>query len=75
MDIEQALDFAMIKAGVSALKEKQKECIVKFVEGHDVFASLPTGYGKSLIYGLLPDTFNKIKGMYNLSQCYIMLRE
>ena len=31
---------------------------MKFVEGQDVFASLPTGYGKSIIYELLPETFN-----------------
>ena len=51
----------MRKAGVTALKEKQRECITRFVEGNDVFASLPTGYGKSLIYGLLPDVFNYVR--------------
>lgn len=55
------LNLLMRKAGVSVLKEKQKECIVRFLEGHDVFGSLPTGYGKSLIYGLLPDIFNRIR--------------
>ncbi len=35
---------------------------LKFIDGNDVFASLPTGYGKSLIYGLLPETFNEIRG-------------
>ena len=34
----------------------------KFVEGIDIFASLPTGYGRSLIYAFLPDIFN-ITGM------------
>ena len=60
----EAIAFAMEKAGISTLKDKQRECILKFIEGHDVFASLPTGYGKSLIYGLLPDIFNFIRGMY-----------
>ena len=36
------------------LKDKQVEAIETFVNGSDVFVALPTGYGKSLIYGLLP---------------------
>ena len=60
--MDGAIEFAMRKAGVTELKEKQKECMVRFLEGHDVFGSLPTGYGKSLIYGLLPDIFNRIRG-------------
>ncbi len=56
--IEVAIALAMEKASISMLKEKQKECIVKFVEGNDIFASLPTFYGKSIIYGLLPETLD-----------------
>ena len=37
-----------------ALKDKQIEAISSFVQGHDTFVSLPTGYGKSMIYALLP---------------------
>ena len=47
--MESPIEFAMMKAGVAELKEKQKECLVRFLEGHDVFGSLPTGNGKSLI--------------------------
>ena len=43
------------------LKEKQ-EAILSFIQGHDSFVSLPTGYGKSLIYGILPTIFDKLKG-------------
>ena len=43
------------------LKEKQ-EVILSFIQGHDSFVSLPTGYGKSLIYGILPTIFDKLKG-------------
>ena len=35
------------------LKEKQCEAIKSIYEGKDVFAWLPTGYGKSLRYQLL----------------------
>ena len=36
------------------LKEEQLQVIVQFVLGRDVFAVLPTGYGKSLCYQSLP---------------------
>ena len=57
MALESAIAFAIRKAGVAALKENQRDCIFRFVEGIDVFASLPTGYGNYLIYGLLSDLF------------------
>jgi bloom syndrome protein len=44
------------------LKEKQLEAIMAFMSGRDVFVSLPTGYGKSLIYGLLPLIYDIYKG-------------
>ena len=31
-----------------ALKEKQIEAVFSFVGGHDIFVSLPTGFGKSI---------------------------
>ncbi|XP_078311557.1 putative ATP-dependent DNA helicase RecS [Crassostrea virginica] len=36
------------------LKEEQTEILSAVIEGKDVFAQLPTGYGKSLIYTLIP---------------------
>ncbi len=38
------------------------EAICAFIEGCDIFVSLPTGYGKSLIYAILPLVFDKIRG-------------
>ena len=72
LKMENPIEFAMMKSGVAELKEKQKECLVRFLEGHDVFGSLPTGYGKSLIYGLLPESFNHIRGiLVFLNNCLI----
>jgi superfamily II DNA helicase RecQ len=36
------------------LKEEQCAILSAVFEGKDVFAQLPTGYGKSLIYTLIP---------------------
>ena len=40
----------MKKAGILELKEKQKECLQRFLKSHDVFGSLPTGYMENLGY-------------------------
>ena len=46
----------------SELKDEQVEAILNSCQGQDVFVSLPTGFGKSMIYGLLPLVFDKIRG-------------
>ena len=58
------------------LKEKQLEALLTFCLGNDVFVSLPTGYGKSMIYGLLPLIFDEIKGttLLCLSCSFISLK-
>ena len=43
------------------LKEKQREVILSFVKGNDVFVSLPTGSGKSLCFAVLPRTFDILR--------------
>ena len=48
--------------GYDRLKEEQLLGVEKFVSGSDVFVSLPTGFGKLLIYRLLPPVSNRIKG-------------
>ena len=39
------------------MKEEQLEVLVAFLSGSDVFAVLPTGFGKSLCYVCLPFAF------------------
>ena len=51
--------------GIASLKLKQEEAILSFLDGKDTFVSLPTGYGKSLIYALLPLIFDNIRGKLN----------
>jgi ATP-dependent DNA helicase RecQ len=39
---------------VSQLNNYQAECLFNFIERRDVFAMLPTGFGKSLIFQMVP---------------------
>ena len=61
--IEQTVESVCAELGYTTvtLKDKQKQVIVDFVSGRDVFAALPTGYGKSLCYGSLPGVFDKMR--------------
>ena len=47
--------------GFSGLKPKQIEAVSALIRGEDVFVSLLTAYGKSLIYGILPSLFDLIR--------------
>ena len=46
------------------LKDKQLEAVHRFCCGNDVFVSLPTGYGKSIIYAILPSVYDKMTGKF-----------
>jgi ATP-dependent DNA helicase RecQ len=62
-DLFSVIDEATASLGYTCLKDEQKKALHSFVSGKDVFVSLPTGYGKSLCYALLPIVFNKIRGI------------
>ena len=47
------ITLAAQNLGYLSLKEEQREVITNFVQGKDVFAVLPTGFGKSLCYACL----------------------
>ena len=65
--LDEVIAQSMQLMGISSLKTKQQEAIKAFMNGKDVFVSLPTGYGKSLIYLLLPLIFDRVKGKMILS--------
>lgn len=48
-----------------SLKPEHKESIKYFVDGKDVFLWLPTGFGKSICYEVLPFMFDKKLGRDN----------
>ena len=61
-EITAAISAASLELQFPVLKPQQKEAIVEFARGKDVFVALPTGFGKSAILGLLPRVFDHLKG-------------
>ena len=53
-NFQQALEESLSLFPVDELKAEQKLIIEKIVGKRDVFGQLPTGYGKSLTFQLLP---------------------
>ena len=45
---------------VECLRKEQEDCITNLVNGKDVFAILPTGFGKSLIFQLCPRVMSAV---------------
>ena len=48
--------------GIEQLKPEQMRALDAILSGKDIFVSLPTGYGKSIIFAALPLAFDKFKG-------------
>lgn len=48
---------------VSQLNKFQDECLFNYMERRDVFAMLPTGFGKSLIFQLVPGLCEEFHNM------------
>ena len=62
MDLRTIITDSARKLGYDSLKDKQVEAAEAFLGGSDTFVSLPTGYGKSVIYAVLPYVFDKLRG-------------
>ena len=58
--IRQACKAVGTSLGYQTLKDEQLEVMVRFIRGEDVFAVLPTGFGKSLCYACLPGVFDAL---------------
>ena len=60
-DLERKLESAAKAIGITELKDEQRKVVLSFVRGNDVFVSLPTGYGKSVCFAVLPFLFDRIR--------------
>lgn len=60
ISVERAAVDAAKQLGYDSLRDLQLEVIKGVVSGQDVFAVLPTGYGKSLCYACLPAVFDSL---------------
>ena len=67
MAVSTGFDELILKAaaclGYTNLNPEQKRVLKAFIKGKDVFVALPTGYGKSLCYALLPLIFDMKEGL------------
>ena len=66
--MDDLIDVAAVLLNVHPLKTKQREAVEAFMKGNDVFVALPTGYGKSVIFGILPVAYDIVRG-HTESKC------
>ena len=64
--LEEAASTAARRLGYEQLKDEQLKVVVAFLSGNDVFAVLPTGFGKSICYAVLSYAFETLEGREDL---------
>lgn len=62
LSLSALLQKIACQLGYESLKPEQELAVSYFIGGNDVFVSLPTGYGKSLCFAILPAVFDALKG-------------
>ena len=50
--------------GYESLKEEQVDAVSNFLKGRDAFVSLPTGFGKSLCFAMIPKVIDRLKAFF-----------
>lgn len=59
-EVGAVIESSISILGHAACKPEQKEAVTKVLEGKDVFVSVPTGYGKSAIFQMVPTCAKKL---------------
>ena len=57
LELDNAIIQASQQLDYATIRPDQNRAIKSFMEGRDVFTSLPTGSGKSLCFSVLPYAF------------------
>ena len=58
--VQEATRSAVRELGYQDVKPEQMKVVEAYVQGRNMFAVLPTGYGMSLCYDCLPIVFKKL---------------
>jgi bloom syndrome protein len=67
----EAIHLVLKELKVSFELKEEQELAVKYIcEGKHVFCSLPTGFGKSMIYALPPLILDKVRNTIDFSLTY-----
>ena len=59
----KTIEDSVKSLGYEQIRPEQYDVVVNFVEGNDVFVSLPTGGGKSLCFACLPLIYDRLRGV------------
>ena len=62
VDFDVVVGEVCHRMGLNPLKPKQLEALNVYISGKDTFVALPTGYGKSIIFAVLPLLFDILFG-------------
>ena len=69
---ESAVDKAALEMRYTSLRQKQRNAVIGFLRGRDVFVSLLTGSGKTLCYAILPKVFHILQGKSSKSVAIVV---
>eukprot|EP00795_Rhopilema_esculentum_P010124 gene10124-18787_t len=70
---EEGLGFARTMFGISSMHEEQLEALRHFFRGKHLYFSAPTGYGKSLIYRVIPFVNDYLMDQLTLPSCILVV--
>eukprot|EP00795_Rhopilema_esculentum_P003832 gene3833-15125_t len=70
---EEGLGFAKTMFGISSMHEEQLEALRHFFLGKHLYFSAPTGYGKSLIYQVIPFVNDYLMNQLTLPSCILVV--
>ena len=73
VQVKRAIQSAGERMGHAKVKDEQFRVIEDVVRGRDTFVSLPTGYGKSLCYGVLLWVFDELPVSRNSTKRSIVI--